>query len=119
MTRPENRLHVEYQAWAGREPYLFRLITFRAGGSSAVATAVTMAPCTDGDDVEPFLRLDAKAVQQLMDDLWHAGVRPTNVKHSDERVDAMEKHLQDMRRLAFESIADVRRLTPVELRRET
>lgn len=45
--------------------------------------------------------LDERAVQLLMDDLWQCGVRPTNKVGTVGQLQATEKHLDDMRNIAF------------------
>ena len=49
-------------------------------------------PCATLTDVE---------AQGLMDSLWDAGIRPTAGHGSAGERAAMEKHLNDMRRIAF------------------
>ncbi len=39
-------------------------------------------------------------LQVLMDDLWKCGVRPTEAVGSVGQLDAVQKHLKDMRRIA-------------------
>lgn len=39
--------------------------------------------------------------QQLMDDLWRCGLRPTEGKGSAGQLTATEYHLEDMRKLVF------------------
>lgn len=46
---------------------------------------------------EPFLRLRPEEAQHLMDDLWVAGVRPTNGQGGPAQVEAMREHLGDLR----------------------
>lgn len=51
-----------------------------------------------------FFRLDRDACQVLMDDLWTCGIRPTEGQGSAGQLAAVQKHLEDMRRLAFHPI---------------
>lgn len=39
--------------------------------------------------------------QKLIDTLWSMGIRPTGAKATDEQIAAINRHLQDMRRLVF------------------
>lgn len=39
-------------------------------------------------------------LQVLMDDLWNCGIRPTEGKGSAGQLDAVQNHLNDMRRIA-------------------
>ena len=38
-----------------------------------------------------------ESATELMDDLWNAGVRPSNVLYRDETTSAIVRHLNDMR----------------------
>jgi hypothetical protein len=52
--------------------------------------------------VEPSIRLSRTAAQQLMDNLWQCGLRPSEGSGSAGALKATEKHLEDMRKLVFE-----------------
>ena len=54
-----------------------------------------MAPCG------PSFQISTDAAQTLMDDLWHAGLRPTEGTGSAGALRAVERHLEDMRTLVF------------------
>ncbi len=53
----------------------------------------------------PILWLDKGQCQQLMDDLWAAGTRPTEGSGSAGSLAATERHLSDMRHLVFKGQA--------------
>lgn len=55
-----------------------------------------------GTPFPPVLSLDEDAAQQLMNSLWDAGVRPVGAKGSAGQLDAVQRHLEDMRALAFD-----------------
>lgn len=48
--------------------------------------------------------IDPTAAQVLMDDLWAAGLRPTEGKGSAGSLKATEKHLEDMRRIVSKKL---------------
>lgn len=50
---------------------------------------------------DPSMRLDAREAKNLMDALWSVGVRPSSGEGNTGQLGAMEKHLEDMRRLVF------------------
>ena len=50
-------------------------------------------PCT--------FSLERGDVQKLMDDLWNAGIRPTDAGDSAGALTATKAHLEDMRKLVF------------------
>lgn len=62
----------------------------------------------DGARREPSLELTMQAAQALMDDLWNAGLRPTEGTGSAGSLAATERHLKDMQRLAFEILVPMR-----------
>lgn len=66
-----------------------------------VAEPLTMRPYKQGEAAEPTFRLDRQMAQDLMDQLWMCGLRPTEGKGSAGALAATQKHLEDMRALAF------------------
>lgn len=68
------------------------------------------------DDNSAFIpdavALDKEQAQALMDTLWDAGIRPNQAKLKKLQVGALENHLSDMQKLAFEELMPiVKRLT--------
>ena len=73
-----------------------------AGGETrAYAEPVVFAE-SNTDCCAPFLELNPEAAQRLVDELWASGLRPS--RHTDEasKIDAVQYHLEDMRKLVFE-----------------
>lgn len=52
-------------------------------------------------ETPPSLMIPTESGQQLMDDLWQAGLRPSEGTGSAGALAAVEKHLSDMRTIAF------------------
>lgn len=50
---------------------------------------------------EPLFRIKKSEAQILMDDLWNAGIRPTEGAGSAGSLAATQNHLEDMRMIAF------------------
>lgn len=50
---------------------------------------------------EPTFRLHPEVAQVLMDDLWRCGLRPTEGKGSAGALAATQRHLEDLRTIAF------------------
>lgn len=50
-----------------------------------------------GERTEPIARIDLPELQQLMDELWRNGIRPSNGEGNVGQIGAMDKHLADMR----------------------
>lgn len=55
---------------------------------------------------QPSFSISTDAAQTLMDDLWHAGLRPTEGTGSAGALRAVERHLEDMRTLVFKPIGE-------------
>jgi hypothetical protein len=51
----------------------------------------------------PVFTLDQRAAQHLMDDLYNAGLRPTDAQGTAGQLEAMKAHLDDMRK-AYELV---------------
>jgi hypothetical protein len=49
----------------------------------------------------PMCQLSSEAGQLLMDDLWQAGLRPSEGTGSAGAFKAVQNHLSDMRKIAF------------------
>lgn len=69
-----------------------------------VVQRISVAPIADGEVAEPFMRLDPSDAQQLLDELWRIGIRPSQEQGSTGQAAAMQKHLDDMRTIAFHTL---------------
>jgi hypothetical protein len=77
------------------------------GKFSAVADPILMRRLDVEDGrfskpIEATVSLHDDAAQQLMDELWNCGLRPSEGTGSAGSLRATERHLEDMRRLVFE-----------------
>ena len=93
------RFHCEYSPYA--DSYSLHVGAGRP--LTAVAKPLEFEPHEPGTICpdNPTLRLQIEDAQQLIDTLWSAGLRPTQGKQSEGVTAAQEKHLQDMRTIAF------------------
>lgn len=73
----------------------------RLGAMVSVAAPVVVAAHEDGAFVEPTISLRNDAAQLLMDELWRCGLRPTEGSGSAGSLAATERHLEDMKKVAF------------------
>lgn len=100
---------------AHREPWLCDTIALRLAhiterdGVRTVALAEPLVMKTKTEDelyceLPATMRLRPDEAQQFMDELWRAGIRPTEGAGSVGQLGATEKHLEDMRRLVFEKM---------------
>jgi hypothetical protein len=80
-----------------------KAVEFLAVDGNAVAEPLLMKERDPGQRCEPTFSLDYSEAQTLMDDLWQAGLRPTEGAGSAGAFAAQGKHLEDMRRLVFEA----------------
>lgn len=49
----------------------------------------------------PNFFMNKENTQRLMDQLWNMGFRPSGIKNRDIAMNAMDKHIEDLRRIAF------------------
>lgn len=73
-------------------------------GELSVATNITMKVQGKGVQIEPLFNLRDEAAQELMDDLWNAGIRPSISMANAQEATALTKHLEDMRKIAFHKL---------------
>lgn len=75
----------------------------RSGGKMALAQPATFITReSDASFVQPMLTLHQGSAQALMDELWNVGIRPSEGTGNTGQVAAMQRHLDDMRKLVFE-----------------
>jgi hypothetical protein len=96
------RITVDRQPWS-------RAIELRIGveddkGNFVVARPVEMHEAAEGERVDPCLSIRPEAAQQLMDELWGIGVRPSQEEGSTGQAAAMQRHLDDMRTITFHTL---------------
>ena len=92
------RVNVEREIWS--DNISIRLAT-KTGDGLAIAKPVVFEQVELGAYIDPCLRLSFDTAQKLMDELWHAGVRPAQTIGTAGQTDAIKYHLEDMRRLVF------------------
>jgi len=74
------------------------------GISRSVAQPLTLTEYRPGQPYVPTLRLDPEQAQRLMDQLYEAGIRPTQGLGSVGQIEAVRAHLADMRKIAFQGL---------------
>ncbi len=76
-------------------------------GTTSVARNVTMEIQTEetiGRLNPPFMSLPTEAAQALMDELWSVGLRPSEGTGSAGSLAATERHLTDMKTIAWHAL---------------
>lgn len=101
---------------AQRDPYFHDKIELRFvvrqpdGTICAPSVTITALPSdeennlTSSEPIQPALVMDGNEARLLMDELWLAGVRPSEGMGSVGQLSAVQAHLEDMRRLVFERV---------------
>jgi len=99
---------------AERKPYWLDAIDIHCFGQTEAGEAFVTAPAVTtilhsvADKMlthPPLLTINPSDAQNLMDELWRAGIRTTEGAGSVGQLAAVNDHLQDMRRLVFETPA--------------
>ncbi len=57
-----------------------------------------------GLSIPPLMSVPQESAQQLMDELWNAGLRPTEGTGSSGALAATQKHLEDMKAVAWHAL---------------
>lgn len=70
-------------------------------GARSCAEYITFRASDETVTTEPLFSLSYEAAQVLMDDLWNAGLRPTEGTGSAGALAATQLHLDDMRKLSL------------------
>lgn len=70
-------------------------------GVIGVATDIVFHKKEEGEMLSPSLVIDGDSAQQLMDDLYQCGIRPSEASGSVGQLSATERHLKDMQRIVF------------------
>lgn len=80
----------------------------------AIGTSIVMEKSEYNLHPEPTIVLADRnnAAQILMDDLWNAGIRPTEGSGSAGSMGAIQNHLKDLQRMLFDDI----RTRPIQAR---
>lgn len=77
-------------------------IVDKVGGSFYCAKPVEMESHSKDMEIHPSFSLNPKSVQELMDELWRCGYRPSEGAGSAGQLSATQAHLEDMRKLVFD-----------------
>lgn len=71
-------------------------------GKTFLAAPLTLNQFPENSIIgQPTMSFDAIAAQDLMDQLWQCGIRPSEGSGSAGQLAAVQKHLEDMRTLVF------------------
>ena len=90
---PEIRIIKDY---LGKELSVY-IDWFKGGDKISTAKSIQFEEREMYEVVNPVCRLSKTAAQQLMDDLWTCGVRPSEGQGSAGQLAAIQEHLKDMK----------------------
>lgn len=79
----------------------------RTHNGRAVVKDVVFEEVEPGEYIDKTLSISNTSAQILMDSLWSAGLRPTEGTGSAGSLKATERHLEDMRKIAFMKLYQV------------
>ena len=74
------------------------------GTDKFVAQRLEFKATSEGESIEPFLKLSAHDAQRLIDDLWDCGLRPSEGSGSAGALLATQRHLDDMRHIVMKKL---------------
>lgn len=77
-------------------------ILFR--NNTHVVKPITLELKEQGVHIEPSIILDMDMAQQLMNELWVCGLRPSKGVSSTGQIEALHSHLDDLRKIAFKQL---------------
>jgi len=98
------RVAAQYDAMSQRvNVYLMQYVGEQGIQHLGQPVVFSEAPA-DGQQVAPTFWLRDDAAQQLVDQLWICGYRPSEGSGSAGSLAATEKHLADMRTIAFKAL---------------
>lgn len=88
---------------AFQEVYMDSVSIYLRDGTKA-GRSIIMEDVDPGMLQEPLIRLTTQAAQELINDLWSAGLRPSEAKNTRDEVNAIKAHLEDMRQITFDKL---------------
>lgn len=78
-------------------------VYMRSRNRSAFAETVMMKDAQEGDRMPPMMYLSKDSLISLMDELWAAGIRPTEERDASPAVlKAKDEHIGDLRKIIFD-----------------
>ena len=97
-------MKMKTNVYVSRNAYRNKLDVFidrRDSQSIYVAKPVEFVLHEDGYESSPLMQIDNDTAQQFMDQLWTCGIRPSEGTGSAGQLAATERHLSDMKAIAF------------------
>lgn len=111
MDNEVSRLFIDRNLCRGKFEFFFIQRNLQRG-TVAVAQPIVMDVLEAEDNQmlqqDPIFTIDLNDktfMQELIDELWNLGIRPSNAKVSNDLIEAKDQHLEDLRKIAFDKIS--------------
>jgi len=95
------KISAERQIWSNDIALRFGIPN---GETISVAKPIVFEEQDAGSLIFPALVLSHQEAQSLIDELWSAGLRPSEGSGSAGQLASVQNHLSDMRKIAFTSL---------------
>lgn len=96
----KTEIRCQYAMW--NDEIQLAVFTTEEDGKQLVASPLTLVEYRRGTFLtNPTMTMRKTEAQQLIDELWRCGLRPSEGTGSAGSLKATENHLDDMRRIAF------------------
>ena len=100
----KNRLEVRAERDIMRQGVSLYFFHYTPADTIVLAEPMIMSEVDEGVACRPTMTMQHEDAQLLMDELWRCGLRPTEGTGSAGAMAAVEKHLADMRKIAFKKL---------------
>lgn len=105
MKKPHTQIAVQREPFHG-DRFLFLLTHFHDAPGLVSRGRMSLERVTPENEMQapdPTFHLSPEEAQHLLDELWRQGLRPTNAVNEQSALPYIQSHLEDMRRLVFET----------------
>lgn len=91
-------IRADYRIFTDRIDFIF---FDKCGKKHASGKPLVFEVCEEGDLIDPTFSLKKSEAQELIDELWRCGIRPSEGTGSAGSLAATERHLKDMQKIAL------------------
>ena len=99
-----NRILMQPQAYSANNGFEIAITSYDDVSQREMCVqTLTAKSVADGECLTSCMKMSRDELQPFMDALWQYGFRPTDAGSVDGELSATKKHLDDMRRLVFQS----------------
>ncbi len=104
MVRPDLNFSISRDVFAPSQPFVLHVYAKGSPGKVAVGQPIVMTEQNEAERIEPTAMVSREAAQQLMDELYMAGLRPSSEARRQDVVQSKDEHLSDLRKIAFKAL---------------